>query len=131
MQNYRQPVTKEVKFKYKDKSIRLKVLIGRGDKIKWDKVNSASSPNAVHMLDAQLVSSVILNADYNINVIHDSFGTVAADAGALFEDIRICFVNLFIEDILISIQEQTGVEIEIDLGQLDIHDTLDDLYAFN
>ena len=128
MQYYRHSNTKDVKMKYKDKSIRLKVLIGMNDKIKYSKVLSATSPNVVHMLDSQIVASVVMSADYDINCIHDSFSTVPADAGKLYEDTRTCFVNLFDDGLLERMMEEKGFESDIELGDLDIHDVLNNEY---
>ena len=131
MQNYRNPLMKKVKFMYKEKRIGLQVLIGRGNKLDYKKITSATSPNAVHMLDSQLVSAVLLNADYDVNCIHDSFATCPADASKLFEDIRICFVNVFNDELLLEIETQKGFNSGIQIGNLDINNVLDDDYCFS
>ena len=131
MQNYRNPITKEVWFKYKGKSIRLKVLVGFGDKLTYSKIKSATSPNAVHCLDAQIVSAAILRSDYPINCIHDSFGTTAANAGKLYEDIRTVFVGIFEDDVLMLLEQEKGFECNLELGDLNLYDALDDEYIFS
>ena len=131
MQNYRNPLSKEVRFKIGNRSIRLKVYIGRGENLDYAKIKSATSPNAVHMLDSQIVSAVIMNADYPINCVHDSFATRPADAGSLFEDTRKCFVNIFNQDLLVQFELDKGIDTEIELGDLDLFDSLDDDYIFS
>lgn len=131
MQNYRNPLLKSIPYQYKGKRIRLKIMLGRGDVLDYHKISSATSPNAVHHLDGQLVSAIILHADYDVNPIHDSFGACPADAGALFEDTRTCFVNIFNDELLLSLEEQKDFNTNIELGKLDVHDVLDDDYTFN
>lgn len=129
-QYYRNPLTKELKVKYFDESIRLVVLIGKGEKVGYQKVSSATSPNVVHMLDSQIVAKVIMSTDYDVNCIHDSFGTCPADAGKLFEDVRISFVDLFHVDLLQELLDQKDYKSTIELGALNINDVLDDDYTF-
>ena len=124
MQNYRNPLTKPVQFKYKGQRIRLKVMIGRGEKIDYKKVSSANSPNCVHMLDGQIVSATVLYADYDINCVHDSFATLPADAGKLYEDVRTCFVGIFDRELLRRIESEKNFDSGIVLGDLDLDDTL-------
>ena len=128
MQYYRNPITKKVKVYYKGNPIQLKVLIDFSGNITYSKVLSATSPNVVHMLDSQIVASVVMNADYPINCIHDSFSTTPADAGSLYEDTRTCFVDIFEEDLLYRITEDKGYDTDIELGDLDINDVLDNEY---
>ena len=130
MQYYRNPLKKRVKVFYKGKRVRLEVIIGRGDSITYKKVRSATSPNFVHMMDSQIVASVIMNATYPVNIIHDSFSTNPANAGRLYEDCRTCFVELFKENLLDKIMDEKGFDVEIELGELDLDDVYDQMYTF-
>lgn len=86
-----------------DQRIQVRLYAGKGDKPNYKKVLSATSPNIVHLLDSQIVAGIILKADYNVSCIHDSFSTCPADAGALFDDIRDVFVEIFDKDILMEL----------------------------
>ena len=131
MQNYKTPVKKKVKFTYRNKQIRLSVIVGNNGKLDYNKIFSATAPNAVHMEDSQLVSGSIMYADYDINCIHDSFSASPANAGKLFEDIRQVFVDIFEKDELARLEEESGYITNIEVGKLNIYDVLDDLYSFN
>ena len=124
-QYYRNPVTKRVKMQYKGKPIQLRVLIGFSDRIKYRKVLSATSPNVVHMMDSQIIAHTVMNADYDLSCIHDSFSTIPADAGRLYEDVRWCFVKIFNDELFHEIMEEQNFETDIELGDLDINDVLD------
>ena len=130
MQYYRNMNKSRIKLPYRNKRVNVNVYIGKDDKIKYMKVKSATSPNVVHMLDSQIVAKVIMNADYDITVIHDSFSTCPADAGKLWEDCRTCFVELFDIDLLQEMFDQKDFDMDFELGELEITDVLDNEFAF-
>ena len=130
MQYYRNTIKKNVIVVYNGKEIRIKVMVGKDGNVKYTKVKSATSPNVVHMLDSQIVAAIIMNASYDINVIHDSFSTCPADAGKLWEDCRTCFVDLFDIDLLQRMLDEKNFECDIELGDLNIDDVLDNEYTF-
>ena len=131
MQNYRNIITKDLYVKYKGRKMKLKVMTGLGEKLDYQKIVNATAPNATHMFDSQIVAAAILRAKYDLNIIHDSFGTIPAHAGELFEDIRYVFVKLFDIDLLDDIMRQKDYESNIELGDLDITDVYDDEFTFN
>ena len=134
MQYYRQDITRQVKMSYKGKEIKPVVTIGKNEKIDRSKVLSATSPNVVHMLDAQIVAGIILKASYTVSSIHDSFSTHLADAGKLYEDCRNVFVELFSEDVLFDMLEQKDslrYYDEIAKGKLDLEDTRENEHCFS
>lgn len=128
---YRDNLMDRVKVYYKGKDIKVKVCVGKGNKVDYQKVSNATSPNIVHMLDSQVVAHVLYNTDYPVNCIHDSFGTRAAEAGALYEDTRKSFVALFSEDVLTELLEQKGMKNPIEYGDLDINEALDNPFIFH
>lgn len=127
-QNYRNPIIKRVKVKYKRSFIKLGVMTGVGDRLDYKKIINANSPNIVHCLDSQIVSSVMMHTEYDVSPIHDSFGAVTANAGKLYEDIRECFVYIFDEDLWDDIMAQKGYIHDVELGDLNIDDIYDDEY---
>ena len=64
------------------------------------KAKSSIAPNMVHMMDSQIVHWLLLNAGYDIQTIHDSFGASPANAEQLYADIRTAFVEIFEGDVL-------------------------------
>jgi DNA-directed RNA polymerase len=83
------------------KQIRLYVSCKPTTRIKKDKAKSAISPNVIHSLDASHLLLTVLDAvDADIrsfSLIHDSFGTHAADTEKFFHIIRSAFVNMYTE----------------------------------
>ena len=70
------------------------------------KAVSSVAPNIVHMYDSQLVAWLLLNAGYDVQTIHDSFGSAPGHAGQLFDDIRTAFVEIFEGDVLTEMFDQ-------------------------
>ena len=64
------------------------------------KAVSSVAPNIVHMYDSQIVAWLLLNAGYDVQTIHDSFGSTPGNAEQLYDDIRTAFVEIFEGDIL-------------------------------
>ena len=134
MQYYRKDVTKIVKVKYHGKELQPRVNVAKREKINRSKVLSATSPNIVHMLDAQIVAGIILNSEYALSSIHDSFSTHANDAGRLYEDCRNVFVDIFSKDILMDILEQkdsVNYYKSIPAGNLDLNEAIDNEHCFS
>lgn len=81
--------------------VRMRVAVpGSSHTISKEKQKNAISPNHTHSLDAaHLVFTVIKgNVEYGIDsfaLIHDSFGTVAADTDDLFKAVREAFVEMY------------------------------------
>lgn len=137
VQNYRADVTKQVKVRYKRSEIRPVVSVGKGKKLDFQKIKSATSPNIVHMIDSQVVAGILIMADeedYDVSCIHDSFATCPADAGILYEDIRTVFVELFEEDMLLKMLKEKNCEHyneEIKRGVLDLEEVFDNEHNFS
>jgi DNA-directed RNA polymerase len=81
---------------------RLRVSVpGQAKTVNKEKQKSAIGPNYVHSLDAaHLVLTVLQAAEYGVTdfaLIHDSFGTLAADTDAMFSAVRDAFVDMYTE----------------------------------
>lgn len=107
------PVTQEYT-KYSTTEIRTSI----GDRVRWsnlredtdtirlkDQVNGVS-PNFIHSLDAACLSEIVQRAARmgatHFSMIHDSYGTHAADAGILAHAIRGTYADIFEEDLLLK-----------------------------
>jgi DNA-directed RNA polymerase len=102
------------------------------------------APNFVHSLDAAHLQAVALRGKQegiqHLAVIHDSFGTHAADTGHLSRILRQTFVEQYSEDVLgkfyEEMKEQLGEELAAQLppppksGSLDLSLILDAEYTF-
>lgn len=122
----------QVSFKYKT------------DELDKNKQKNAIAPNVVHSLDAtHLMMTVCAAHDQDIKhfaLIHDSFGTHAANTDLLFRIVREQMVELYKDDPLGQIIEDLkGQMIEDDLknlpkphskGVLNIEEILESQYAF-
>lgn len=102
---------------------------------------SGAAPNFVHSMDAShLLLTINQAADEGINtfaVIHDSYGTYAADTDALHRHIRQAFVGLYadtnaLEDFLNQQSERTGLTLPEPpkQGAFDVREVLDSPYFF-
>ena len=89
------------------------------------KAKSSIAPNLVHMLDSQIVAWLLLNAGYDVQTIHDSFGSSPANAEQLYNDIRTAFIEIFEGDTLKNmLEEMVGPEMTAkELAKLKHYDT--------
>ena len=137
MQNYQANIKERIEVKYKRRKIGIKLIVGKEDHLDYRKIKSSTSPNLVHMLDAQIVSSVLLNAEYTVSCIHDSFSSHAANTEMLYEDTRQCFVDLFHEDLIWDLVNQNGYLLTTEdtwsgeLGTLDLNEVIHNEYCFS
>lgn len=110
MQIYKNTTARRVRTKIGDTIIKLS-LTSETNEVDRRRMRNAISPNVVHSLDAaHLVSSVCTAADNGIDsfaMIHDSFGTHAADTNMLAACLREAFVQMYSEtDVLDDLREQ-------------------------
>lgn len=121
--------------------VRSRVAIANKDrKINRRKEQNAVSPNVVHSLDAAALVLAVVNAKRegvrSFAMVHDSYGTVAADVGALNKATREGFVALYnndvIEDLYEQWQRQTSEELPVPpaKGSLDLQAVLKSKYFF-
>ncbi len=120
--NYTKDRSKQIDVTWRGVQVKHRIIVEKGAKIDKKKVDSATAPNVVHAIDAQLVSKAILECDYQVTTIHDSFSTHAATAGMLFEDLRNQFIDFF-ENL-----ELDGYEFP--KGKLDLNDMIDNEYNY-
>ena len=88
------------------------------DDIDARKMSSSIAPNVVHSLDASHLMLTVLNAsDEGINsfaLIHDSFGTHAADTDRFFEIIRESFIEQYEDDVFALLKEEFSAQVDPD-----------------
>ena len=123
-----------VAFTIGKKRLQLTYISAYNTWIKFRDVITGSSPNFIHALDSQLVSKVVLDTEYPIIPIHDSFSCRPCDASKLFEDLRIAFVSILKQDLLMDMFGQLDREYllkDFKMGKLDINDILEDEFIFS
>ncbi len=134
--------------KYSSRQIRTQIggdlrvrLASPTDELNGRKQRQGSSPNFVHHIDAthlmMTVIAALAEGIVDFAMIHDDFGTHAADADALQECIRRTFVELHTDnDVLAEFkrvhEESSGIELPPlpERGDLDINAVLQSPYFF-
>ena len=99
---------------------------------------NAIAPNYVHSLDASaLAETVVRSGLSSVHMVHDDYGTHAADAQHLATVLREVFVDMYAETNLLvdfkrQIEEQLGVELPDppEQGSFDVNKVLDSEYFF-
>ncbi|ATI16335.1 RNA polymerase [Caulobacter phage Lullwater] len=93
------------------------------------------APNFVHSYDASHLTVVTVDSpeDMDLAMIHDDYGTHAADAQALYDLIRVSFVNLYADfDPLKDFQERYQLKTDPPAkGTLDLNCVLESPYFFS
>ena len=129
--SYREPEKKRVLLYYGDDQLKLNIQIWKEATLKKSKQKTGASPNIVHSLDAVHVSMVIHDADYEVTVVHDSFGCHAGNMGHMFQHVRHKFVELYDMDPLNHIMSQMDATHLIpEKGNLDVSEIIKSDYAF-
>ncbi|NBK20397.1 MAG: DNA-dependent RNA polymerase [Spirochaetia bacterium] len=145
-QEYRKPDQKRLKLLFLGQ-FHVQPTINVGQKeIDQHKQESGIAPNFVHSQDGAHLRSTINHAarDYGIQsfaVIHDSFGTIPADAGNLFKAVRESMVNTYqgrnlFEDFRDQFADQLH-DSQVEkmpaipaFGKLNLNDILESKFAF-
>lgn len=140
--------TKDIEVKTQIGS-RIKIILkDELPKISINKQKMSVAPNFIHSLDASVMMKTIDKAVHrgitHFAMIHDSYGTHAADAPALANILREAFVEMFTDNILLKWTEEvlkilpknedkkkkiTIPELPA-FGNLDLHGVLDSPYFF-
>ena len=104
------------------------------------KETNAISPNVIHSLDAAaLVLAVTAAIGYGIRsfaMVHDSYGTLAADVPLMRKATREGFVTLYTKDVIAELHEQWQRQTSEELpespkqGSLNLQDVLKSTYFF-
>ena len=134
IQSYRGSSKDRIQFTIDKKRLQLTYISAYNTWIKTKEVITGSSPNVIHALDAQLVSRLMLDIDYQVIPIHDSFSTRPADVGRLYEDLRIAFVNIIKQDLLMDLFSQVDREnllADFKTGHLNVNHIIDNEYTFS
>ena len=141
-QAYRVPVLKRIDTTFNSTRIRLTVNLDQdAGKIDSRRQAAGISPNWVHSLDASHLARTIERAHQagirNFSMIHDSYGTHAANTGALALFLREEFVRMYSEmDVLdqfrSDLQVQTGTSLPATpaKGKLDLEQVLESAFFF-
>jgi len=129
--SYREPEKKRVKLFYGEDMLRINIQIWKEATLKKTKQATGASPNIVHSLDAVHLTMVVHDADYEVTVVHDSFGCHAGNMGHMFEHVRHKFVELYDMDPLNHIMSQMDASHLIPAkGNLDVSEVIKSDYAF-
>lgn len=145
-QEYRAYESKQVKLVLLGEVIRPRIEDKRNWTIDRRKQESGISPNFVHSNDANHLRTTVVaaNEKYGITqfaLIHDSFGTLPADAGNLFKCVRETMVDIYTEhdvleefrtEVMKQLTEKQLVKMpELPAkGELIIEDIIDSEFAF-
>lgn len=146
-QEYMKPVQRRVDLMFLG-TVRLQATINvrDSDSIDGAKQESGISPNFVHSQDGSHLRKTVVKAyeAYGVEffaLIHDSFGTIPAKAGAMFKAVRETMVDTYTEnDVLEDFREQFMEQLHEsqldkmpptpDKGTLDITQILESEFAF-
>jgi DNA-directed RNA polymerase len=129
--SYREPEKKRVKLFYGEDMLRINIQIWKEATLKKTKQATGASPNIVHSLDAVHLTMVVHDADYEVTVVHDSFGCHAGNMGHMFEHVRHKFVELYDMDPLNHIMSQMdAIRLIPNKGNLDVSEVIKSDYAF-
>ena len=134
IQTYRGNNKGVVKFHIGERVLRLSYITEYNTWIRIRDVLTGSPANYIHALDAQLVSKLILIADYPVIPIHDSFSVRPCDAGKVYEDLRTAFVSIVKDDVLMESFGEIDREYllkDLKTGSLDVTEVLDNEFAFS
>jgi DNA-directed RNA polymerase len=146
LQEYKEEISNRAKLYYQGKPIF--VTINRiGEKLDKSSQKLGIAPNFIHSLDADHAKRTILLCQAegidNLSMIHDSYGTLAADTGKLAYWLREAFIQQYTESNVLEgfyneIKEQLKNSENLvdklpelpEMGSLDLQQVRDSLYFF-
>jgi len=147
VQSYSIEEGKLVNFRLAGKRIRLMIVEETQKTMARNSQVTGAPPNFVHSYDGYHLRSCILDASSvgveNFALVHDSFGTSADQAAALFNSIRSSFVRLYKErdpitelyqealDYLPTDKAKEALPVPPERGDLNIEDVLKAPYCFS
>jgi len=139
VQEYYEYDTQRFKVFVEGRSVKFTQRIGPAQ-IKKSKQRQGAAPNFVHSLDAShLMLTVNECAKQGIGsyaMIHDSFGTHAADTPAMFEILRFKFAEMYDSNVLLELYEDMPAEVRDVLppppaqGDLDLEEVKESEFFF-
>jgi len=146
LQDYKKMNKSQIRTMLMGKTSKLNVRTADAVKIDSRKMSSSVAPNWVHSHDAAhlmlTVETMVSLSDTmpSFQMVHDSFGTHAADAGTLYHATRQAFCNMYSEDVLRDFYRQVTEPLPAELrakvpsppirGNLDITQVLNSDYFF-
>lgn len=131
VQAYRKPITKRTKLKYGDEELYVHIESWDEYSLNKDASKAGAAPNIVHSFDAGHLAMTVNACDFEVSVIHDSFGCHAGNMGKLFKIVRREFVNFYKKDPLMEIlKPMQCVSLMPKRGTLDLELIMESDYAF-
>jgi DNA-directed RNA polymerase len=131
VQAYRKPTTVRTRLKYGDEELKVNLQTWDEAVINKDSQKTGAAPNLVHSFDAAHLSMVVHSADFNITVVHDSFGATPGDMPKLFKLVREKFVDFYnvapLETVLVELE---SLDLLPSKGNLDLKRILESDFAF-
>lgn len=106
LQDYKKRESRKVKTKI-DGSIKVRSISEETDETNDRKMKQAFAPNFVHSLDAAVLTKTVNSMKgSSFFMVHDSFGTHAADVEDMLNCIRQSYVEIFSKDLLQELKEE-------------------------
>ena len=113
-QSYFGKKKKKVPVKHGDAIRELIVYWRDNSKVDRIKSKSAISPNLVHSFDAAHLQLTTIACDFDVSMVHDSFGCHAGDMKNMFKIVRRTFIDFHKTDPMIQVLSQWGLEYLMD-----------------
>jgi DNA-directed RNA polymerase len=131
VQGYRKPTSLRTKLKYGDEELKVNIENWQETTVNKEAQKLGASPNIVHSFDAAHLTMTVHSADYEVTVVHDSFGTLPGNMADMFSLVREQFVRFYQNDPLENLLSQTdSIELLPVRGKLEIEEVLYSDYAF-
>jgi DNA-directed RNA polymerase len=131
VQRYVVGKTKQLELYRGDSMYRISVSLRQKKEINRGKQKQSTAPNVVHSVDAAHLTMVVHDADYEVTVVHDSFGCHAGNMGHMFEHVRSKFVELYeLEPLEHIFKQMDATHLIPAKGNLDVSEVIKSDYAF-
>lgn len=128
---YKKAATKQVLLYYGDTSFRLNVRVWKEATLDKQKQKQSTAPNIVHSIDAVHLSMYVVETDYPVTVVHDSFGCHAGNMAKAFYDVRKKFVELYeMEPLEFILKQMDATHLIPAKGNLDVSNVMESDFAF-
>lgn len=119
LQDYRETTVKQLRLHIDGKSQKLNLNV-LGDKLDKRRQAAGISPNLIHSFDAAHMQRTILigkaNGIDSWAMVHDSFGTHAADVDVMHQCIREAFIEQYSEDLLTKFRDELAEQLPPELA---------------
>ena len=110
---------------------RISVSLRQRKDLNKAKQKQSTAPNIVHSVDAAHLTMVVHDADYEVTVVHDSFGCHAGNMEHMFEHVRNKFVELYeLEPLEHIFSQMNALHLIPEKGNLDINEITKSDFAF-